>query len=268
MIQTKMQNPFNDRRLYEFDLNGFVVFPGFLAADTVASLNAAIDAAHGDLFPAKFPVLNLGPAFLDLLSNDRVLKMCEFLLGDWFRFDHAYGLQGSATCHRGNNNIHAGPYNNQGSFHYSWRNGRPRCGLIVFTFVLEEAAPGAGGLVFVPGSHKHNMDLAGRDVFATILGGNLSAWWVHQPALKPGDLLLFTEATAHGTKAWCGGGRRRNLYYKYCSGHECWRGADGDLSKLARTDVERKLLRPPFVGNYGDDGVTMSDNHWRAKTNG
>jgi hypothetical protein len=39
------------------------------------------------------------------------------------------------------------------------------------------------------------------------------------------------------------------------------------MHEAAQTDVERSLLRPPFVGRYREDEAVMSGrNDWRAAT--
>ena len=38
---------------------------------------------------------------------------------------------------------------------------------------------------------------------------------VHNPPAKAGDLIIFLEATQHGTLPWFGAGERRSLFYRY-----------------------------------------------------
>ena len=38
---------------------------------------------------------------------------------------------------------------------------------------------------------------------------------VFQPTLKGGDLVIFNEATTHGTLPWKGEGERRTLLFRY-----------------------------------------------------
>jgi hypothetical protein len=49
-----------------------------------------------------------------------------------------------------------------------------------------------------------------------------------------------------------------------------WRDYDAwgpVMLPLARNEVERSLLRPPFVGQYDDNEVVMNGaNRWRAAT--
>ena len=62
--------------------------------------------------------------------------------------------------------------------------------------------PGDGGLCVIPGSHKANFTLpdaisryeAAQDI-------------VYHVPMKAGDLVIFNEATTHGTLPWKGKGR-------------------------------------------------------------
>lgn len=271
-----MASPLHQRQLYEFDVTGQLIIKNFLDKDTVTRLNSLIDGAYMNQpeQPHKFSVLDLHTDFFDLLSNPKAMQICKYMLGDWFRFDHAYGLQvqkahpdGTPTMTAAD--LHGGPKANQGSFRYSWFNNRPQCGLLVFAYIMEPAKAGDGGFVVVPGSHKQNMGVEGREVFLDMLGGTHNAWWVQQPVVEAGDLLIFTEALVHGTRPWRNTEhRRRNLYYKYTPGHLCWRDHN-EIKKyacLARTDLERDLMRPPTVAGYGEDAGVMGTNNWRSPT--
>ena len=62
-------------------------------------------------------------------------------------------------------------------------------------------APGAGGFVCVPGSHKSNfLQHMPRDVARF----ERDVDWVVQPSMAAGDVLIFTEALIHGTATWDG----------------------------------------------------------------
>ena len=63
-------------------------------------------------------------------------------------------------------------------------------------------------------------------------------------------MLIFTEALVHGTTRWKGANRRRALLYKYSPGYSTW-GKSEQLDQyldLAQNDLQRDLLRPPYVG--------------------
>ena len=101
--------------------------------------------------------------------------------------------------------------------------------------------PGDGGFIGVPGSHKANQPFKPEP----------DSHLVVQPTLKAGDMLIFTEALMHGTRKWVSPNRRRSLLYKYSPGYSTWGAADtgSHFLDMAQTDIERALLRPPFVGH-------------------
>jgi ectoine hydroxylase-related dioxygenase (phytanoyl-CoA dioxygenase family) len=209
--------PLTQRQLFEFDLAGYTIIEGFLPEQQVREMNRAIDHHLGEELPIKFPFLGLGETFLNLMSDERVMQICDLLLGKGFRLDTMFGIQypaaNKAQAH-GSENLHAGPYASQGVFRYHWFNNKPQCGLIVFVYFLEPVDEGDGGLVLVPGSHKVNLNIEARDVFRKLLNRKLDAWWLHNPSMKAGDLLIFNEAVMHGTKRWTRvDRRRRNLHY-------------------------------------------------------
>ena len=73
---------------------------------------------------------------------------------------------------------------------------------------------------------------------------------MHRVTAAAGDAIIFTEACAHGTVPWQGGGERRTVFYKYCphavAWSPCYYNADhyGDL-----TENQRAILIPPSA--YG-----------------
>ena len=89
-------------------------------------------------------------------------------------------------------------YQHRGSFADQYANGKMRCGLVVFAFMLCDVDEGDGGLVVVPGSHKSNYPSAGVFTQKGDFDSEL-ARPVHNPGVKAGDLLIFNEATLHGT---------------------------------------------------------------------
>jgi ectoine hydroxylase-related dioxygenase (phytanoyl-CoA dioxygenase family) len=137
-------------------------------------------------------------------------------------------------------NLHGGPRHDQGEHQYQWVQGKMYNGLVVVMYALEDVNPGDGGFVCVPGSHKANVAYH-PEVYSPL---------VVNPGLKAGDMLLFTEALVHGTRRWRSERRRRSLLYKYSPGYSAWGNPDrmSDHAALATNDLQRGLLRPPYVG--------------------
>jgi len=270
MRPPKAEKPLTDRELFEFDLTGYTIIRNFLSSERVGELNASIDKWLGDRMPMKFPFLQLGASFLDLLSDKRVMEICRFLLGKGFRLDTSFGIQFPPAPEGktvGSENLHAGPFASQGVFRYHSFDNRPQCGLIVFAYFLEPVAENDGGLILVPGSHKTNLPISSRDVYRVLLEGKLDAWWLHNPAMQAGDLLIFNEAVMHGTLGWKRNDhRRRNLHYGYSPAGQAQRDPEQlqKFLKLARNDTEKDLLRAPYALRFDDDDFKLGDNEWRS----
>jgi hypothetical protein len=258
------------RELFEFDLAGYTILRNFIPPEQVEAMNKIIDQKLIGGMPTKFPFLHLDAVFLDLMSDQRVMDICRYLLGKGFRLDTTFGIQFPPTSPGktvGSENLHAGPYASQGVFRYHWFNNRPQCGLIVFVYFLEAVDEGDGGLVMVPGSHKTNLGIEAREVYRNLLGRRLDAWWLHNPAMQAGDVLLFNEAVMHGTVGWKRTDRRRrNLHYSYSPAYQAQRDYEQmkRFRKLARNETERDLLRGPYALRFDDEGSGLGDNEWRS----
>jgi hypothetical protein len=230
-------------------------------------MNVAVDAALNGAKPFKFEFVTQDLTFLDFISDPRVLEICESWIDPYFRFDHAWGVQ---VCPGQEQivDLHAGPYQEQSFFQYHWHQGKPTCSCLVFALFLKPQNGSEGGLCVVPGSHKSNLGLSGEDVYEQLIGrDNLSVPWIMQPKMQAGDLLVFTEATMHGTQFWTNASDiRRSLYFKYCYGGMGWPPADGpeiaQLRSMARNEVEKRVLRPAYVAAR----VSPAEFRFRSRT--
>ena len=78
-------------------------------------------------------------------------------------------------------------------------------------------------------------------------------------------MLIFTEALVHGTRKWTSNNKRRSLLYKYSPGYSTW-GDPAQLERsreLAQNDLQRALLRPPFVGGRTPIEFPESNGVWK-----
>ena len=225
--------------IFEFDLRGFIIFRGLLDGGALMTLNKAL-ARVAPSDPQQFAFIEKDPAFMDLMEHPRILSALRLMIGDWFRLDHVYAI----TMKKGTGGtptLHGGPRTDKHEHQYEWREGRMYNGLMVVSWALSDMGEGDGGFLCVPGSHKSNLLPTVREDSPLVV----------QPAMKAGDALIFTEALIHGTRSWTAPHERRSLLYKYSPGHSCW--ADYDEMKvllpLARTAMQKALLRPAYVGN-------------------
>lgn len=75
--------------------------------------------------------------------------------------------------------------------------------------------------------------------------------YVHQPQLKAGDVLIFTEALIHGTATWQGREERRALLYKYSPPHSSWAAEPYRLQDYPQASPQqRRLLAVAAVENH------------------
>ena len=162
--------------MYEFDMNGVIVFRNALAPEHVAHLNELLGERESDaLSPidadeekkysslesarysgkARFPE---HPAFLELMAYKPAIDILRVMLGDWFRLDHAYGIDmdpvapgEDVTEAATGNNLHGGNRMAMGEHQYHWHQGRMYNGLLVAMYALKDVNPGDGGFICVPG---------------------------------------------------------------------------------------------------------------------
>ncbi|MBM3213721.1 hypothetical protein FJZ36_02245 [Candidatus Poribacteria bacterium] len=230
----------NAQEMFLFDLGGFLIVPGLLTADEVAAFNAIIDRdrAANPRKGVSFDFMRLDASFRALIDDRRILPYMRTMCGEHVRLDHTYGLE--MTRGEGHSNLHGGPYRDNGSHYYAWHQGRMWNGLVVISIALAPQRPGDGGFIVVPGSHKSNLPLQMDHDGDRVL----------QPALEPGDAILFTEALVHGTRQWQADHTRRSLLLKYNAGHMTW-GRPESLDWLraeSASPTRSALLEPPYVG--------------------
>ena len=277
----------SDRECYLFDLQGFLVVRGILSEDEVNTLNEALDANNdkrgdfgnpnaisgnwegrpleGKLSPFRHYKGMLTweqpwcKPFRDMLAHPNAIPYLNTMLGRGWKLDHGVDLLNSVDGCEGLKLHGSGNLTFNGSRFYAYQNGRMRCGLIVFQYALTDVNPDDGGLCVIPGSHKVNFE-APEDIMTWEANQEL----VFQPTLKAGDLVIFNEATTHGTLPWKGKGERRTLLFRYTPKYITYVPGTYEaklpewVSEL--TDAQQAALQPPYMYHHPmieDDGVTV-----------
>ncbi len=267
---TKHQGPTNKCE-FEFDLNGFTIIRGFIPQTTVDAMNQSVEESLYPVGRHKFDFIESGELFFKQIFDARVMKYCEKWIGSHFRFDHAWGVHFGPNNTASRENLHAGPFQNQGFFQYNWYNNHPKTSCLLFCYVLKDQPQGEGGLVLLPGSHKLNYPItthASVELFEGFYGKDFASIpSLVQPSLQAGDLLIMSEATIHGTARWTSSIHwRRNLYYKYCHGFMGWLPHDNAtiarLRNRASGRLECRVLERPYVCEENEGAQS-----WRAPTN-
>ena len=270
----------NDTEKFLFDLQGFLKIPDFLTGDEVDALNRAFDANEdkrgedgnhnvaGKLVGEKRRGMFTGMLewdqphclpFRQLLAHPQIIPYLDTLFGRGWRMDHSpfmlCGGKGSeGLILHGSTNRTFG-----GAAYYTYANDVMRCGMIVCQFQLADVEEGDGGLCVVPGSHKANFPLPAK----------IRGWEEHQEIVynipcKAGDMVIFNEATLHGTLPWRAEHERRSLLYRYSPKYLHFAGGTYQSSQpewvAELTEAQQAVLEPPYIYNrplIEEDGETV-----------
>jgi hypothetical protein len=272
----------NDTEKFLFDLQGFLKVPDFLNAEEVKSLNDAFDAnedkrgedgnsnsGDGEKLEGKRRGIFHGMLawekphslpFRDLLAHKKLIPYLDTFFGRGWKMDHSpfmlCGGKGSeGLILHGSTARHF-----DGSQYYTYANGQMRCGMIVCQFQLADVNPGDGGFCCIPGSHKANFPLPKE----------IRQWEDHQEVVynvscKAGDMVIFNEATLHGTLPWTADHERRSLLYRYSPKYLHFAGGTYQTSQPEwvgeLTEAQQAVLEPPYIYNrplIEEDGETVT----------
>lgn len=228
---------------YMFDLNGFIVVRNVFNKDEVAAANAVIDRHASDAQERTHSavrntqkgtplagdgvggrqdlggVLEWGAEstfFRSVLDHPKLIPYFTELLGEGYRMDHLpfailqnRGSEGF-SLHGGTVDCESGQYNPH--LAYSCVNGQLHCQILAVSVALADQGPGDGGYVVVPGSHKATFAAPPGMINGT---DPESTAFVMQPVVRAGDVLMFSEGTVHGARAWNADHQRRTVLYRF-----------------------------------------------------
>ena len=82
--------------------------------------------------------------------------------------------------------------------------------------------PAGGGFACIPGSHKSHFPWP-QDEIDVDDGPPI----VDNPAIRAGDVVLFTEALCHGACKWTLDTPRRSVFVRYCTSYASWSPGSG-----------------------------------------
>lgn len=247
---------------FMFDLQGYLIVPGFLAPQEVDAINAAFDAnwhlrrvgadaTKRQGYDQFYGMLEWEQPhcqiFRDLLAHPKLVPYLNTLFGRGWKADHEpFMLTGTAEMSAaresegdGGMSVHGGTARHfGGATYYEYNNGQIRNGMSNCIYILKDIEEGDGGVGFVPGeikgcihctrarmhthtrrfgfpfliltqraglddvpagSHKANYETP-KDISQSANYGPIEP--VVNPAMKAGDLVIFTEATLHCTLPW------------------------------------------------------------------
>lgn len=232
------------QQLYEFDIKGYIVVENVLAPWEIELFREILEDVKGAKGTGKFSFFDKHPCFAELMVRKPILQIISTLCGEYFRFDHALGLRMTKGLNQ-RQGLHGGNGSGQGTSLYMTHNGKVFNGLVKVLYSLVDVVAGDGGFVCIPGSHKSGIDFRPE---------NTSSPLVVNPAMKGGDVLIFTEALVHGSKAWNGNIERFALLYSYCPGYMAWKNPStiDHYKPLLTSELQKAVCRPPFVGSYNE----------------
>ena len=241
-----------EEEIFTFDLEGYLVVKQVLSPEDMAALNAIAvqkcPPAGRPAYHREFGASAWGDPYKALIDHPKIVPYLLDVLGPKFRLDHDYCI--FMTNGGRDQDLHGGATSKNPDHWYQYRDGVIRCGLTVVTFVLSAARAGDGGFCCIPGSHKSNfIGSLPRDVRKY----QRTPHYVVQPAVEPGDAIIFTEALIHGTVPWTAEHERLAVVYKYSPGHSAWMGTYYDPNTYrGLTEQQRRILAPPSVGERPD----------------
>ena len=82
-----------EAEIYEFDLNGYIVYRDLIPPVDLARMNQVLDDNIPSDTPSHFGFLDWDPMFMDLLAHPRTLGIMRAIIGDWLRLDHTYAIR-------------------------------------------------------------------------------------------------------------------------------------------------------------------------------
>jgi len=260
---------------YLFDLNGYIVIRDVLTPEEVRALRSEVRTAgieealdtqkylHVGIpreyqadpewtgqdgfryLPDSF-ILDWGPAIRSLVAHAKLAVYLTAMLGPDYRLDHSYGVfsRGRTSPHVLHNG--ATPFNPTEM--YLYRDGKMHNSMVVVQFALTEVGPDDGGFCCLPGSHKANFRLPSGMPPLDALDNEWNTH-VRRVAMRPGDVLIFTEAVTHGAMAWQGEEDRMALLFKYCQGALQWEKRSPLVSgEYSWNPTESRVLTGPYTG--------------------
>jgi len=283
-----MAEPMSDMERYFFDLNGFLVVRGVFSAEEMAAANAAVESRStsivertGDLRlggAAGDPLAGDGvtgredlggmlgweapdsDVFRRVLAHPRLVPYYHAMMGEGYRMDHLPLLIQQAPGADGFV-FHGGKMNDDGTWceelAYQWHGGKMHNRLLAVSVAMTETKEGDGGFCIIPGSHKSNMPCP-----PSVQRYEEHRELVSNPALRPGDVVFFTEAATHGTLPWSAAHTRRACLYRFAPPTSAYGRAYSPTWDAAMlkglTPAEAAVLEPPYHPRLDRPALTLS----------
>lgn len=221
-----------DDEKYFFDLNGYLVLRDVVDADTIRRCNEAIDRHEAQIETAERRFEGDSKAltsdvrqrwseemvawerpycepFRELMVHPHLKPYLAEVMGAYHMISRPRLVMMDKGC--AGHYLHGGQLDRLSySLTYSWKFGKIYNSLTLVEFPLADEGPGCGGFAVVLGGHKANYPIP-----AGLRDCEAFQDEVVEIDVCAGDVVLFAEATIHGTLVWQADHQRRSLLYKY-----------------------------------------------------
>lgn len=230
---------------YLFDLRGYLVLRGAIEPELLKQLNTKLDEfidmdpplEHGDWVGAVQAhtfggddgvnlqqIYEAGPAFEQLIDHPAWYGKVLELIGSEQNFDNHHGpmfIDENFASLRGPGQaigMHSGKAEGSTRIQYRYEHDQFHCAQVNVLMALTDIGPGDGGTMVIPGSHKSCMRHPDMDKHVIKQGENTSGDGLEgaiQVHMQAGDVLMFVDATCHGSARRTNEGLRRVVVYRY-----------------------------------------------------
>lgn len=281
MAEKTPASRFTPEQRYTLDVAGVYIYRNFLSEQEINHMSEVITKHLAPLNPqpSKFNFFETDPIFVDIMSRPWIVDACRATLGEQYRLDHVVGIQQPGQIKSAKTgqwvdqgyvygNIHGGFHASQRSCYYHSTENTIASGHMTVGIFLTEQSVNTGGFCFLPGSHKQACTSNGANIFNEILGANYNHQLITIPSLRKGDLVFFPECLMHGTTPLKVKHLRRAIYYKFVPGFAVWREYNevASFMNMAKTDLQKHILRPAGCANIPDEQSRMGDNIYKRAT--
>ena len=129
-----------EAEIYEFDLNGYILYRDLIPAGDLRRMNETIDADLDERNTGNFSFLDLDAIFMEVMALPLTLRIMRVIIGDWMRLDHAYGIQMTSDMDT-HENLHGRLRADRVEHQCQWANGRMWNSLIVIMYGSRTSTP-------------------------------------------------------------------------------------------------------------------------------
>ncbi|WP_082016816.1 phytanoyl-CoA dioxygenase family protein [Cupriavidus sp. IDO] len=204
----------NLEKVYEFDLNGYLIIPAAIARPHLLSLQEywSKHLTTHFLHDINF---DWGEEWRALIDLDPIYRFLEIIYRSRFRLDHMFCADERFVSSGGNLHHEADMFDE--GIYYWVRNHRIHSGLVAVQYAISDVSNTENHFCCIPGSHRANFPVPDR--YRIVVNNPL----LQHVYLQAGDALVFSEVLVHGTCKVADSGQRRSVFSRYTNNHSYFR---------------------------------------------